>query len=514
VRPELARKIPAFPGAEGYGSVARGGRGGRVFEVTNLNDSGPGSLRAAIEAEGPRIVVFRVSGTVEGRFKLKNDNITIAGQTAPGDGICIKGSLSLDASEVIIRYIRVRANPAVGEVDAISGRGHKNIILDHVSASWSSDEVLSLYRNENVTIQWCMITEACVKFKNGKNTGHRFGGIWGNNYSTYHHNLFAHNDSRNPRWASGSRYNDYRNNVLYNWGYNSCYGGEAVEGSDGNLNFSTFNMVANYYKPGPATRDNVKRRIAEPGADQKGNAGSWYVVDNVVEGFPEVTANNWLGIDGDKYKKLNKPWNAMPINQQSAKDAFDAVLAHAGCSLPRRDSVDARIIEEARTGTTTHGNNGIIVKPGDVGGWPDLKTGPVPADSDHDGMPDAWEKEHGLDANDASDGAKDRDGDGYTNLEEYINGLVTTASSKQAASILGNSAKTDKSWRTWTSAGGKFRVEAKFITFEDGKVHLEKLDGSRIEIKPWVLSPKDIEYYRAELKRRKNTPQPQRGYRT
>ena len=420
-------KVPAFPGAEGYGAVARGGRGGRVIAVTNLNSSGPGSLRAAIEAKGPRIVVFRVSGTIEGTLKLKNDFITIAGQTAPGDGICIKGSLKLDANEVIIRYIRVRANPSLGGVDAIDGEYGKNIILDHVSASWSSDEVLSLYRNEHLTLQWCMITEACAKFVDGKNTGHRFGGIWGNNFGTYHHNLFAHNDSRNPRWASGSKYNDYRNNVLYNWGYNSCYGGEALEDSDANLDFSTFNMVANYYKPGPATRDNVRRRIAEPG-ENEGGVGSWYVADNVVEGFPDVTADNWLGIDGDEYKKLSKPWDAMPIKQESPLDALSSVLAHAGCSLPKRDSIDRRIIEEVRTGKATHGNNGIITTPADVGGWPQLKSKPAPKDADEDGMPDAWEESHGLDPNNASDGAMDPDGDGYTNVEEYINGLVISSS--------------------------------------------------------------------------------------
>ena len=200
----------AFPGAEGYGKYASGGRGGKVYEVTTLKSSGPGSLGEAIGASGPRTVVFRVSGTIEGNFRINSDKITIAGQTAPGDGICIKGSLRVDANDVIIRYIRVRANPAVGQVDAIYGEFCKNVILDHVSASWSSDEVVSLYRNENITIQWCMITEACAN----EDGGHRFGGIWGNNYSTYHHNLLAHNDSRNPRWGSGTRYNDYRNNVL------------------------------------------------------------------------------------------------------------------------------------------------------------------------------------------------------------------------------------------------------------------------------------------------------------
>jgi pectate lyase len=264
-----------------------------------------------------------------------------------------------------------------------------------------------------------MITEACAKFKNGENTGHRFGGIWGNNYSTYHHNLFAHNDSRNPRWASGTKYNDYRNNVLYNWGYNSCYGGEALEDSDPDLNFFTVNMIANYYKPGPATRENVQRRIAAPGGNP--GVGSWYVTDNYVEGFPNVTADNWLGIDGTKYIKLNAPWDAMLINQESPQDAYLAVLAHAGCSKPNRDTIDQRIIEEVRNGTATYGNNGIITTPSDVGGWPTLTTEPAPEDSDGDGMPDEWESRYGLDSNDAADGPRDTDGDVYTNVEEYLN---------------------------------------------------------------------------------------------
>ncbi len=199
--------VAAFPGAEGYGSLTVGGRGGRVIAVTNLNANGPGSLREACDAQGPRIVVFNVSGTIDGDVKIKNDFITIAGQTAPGDGITIKGNLAIDASNVVIRYLRVRTDH---DGDALGGRYRKNIIVDHVSASWSSDEVFSLYHNENVTIQWCMITEACAK----ADGSHRFGGIWGNHHGTYHHNLIAHNDSRNPRWASGCGYNDYRNNVL------------------------------------------------------------------------------------------------------------------------------------------------------------------------------------------------------------------------------------------------------------------------------------------------------------
>ena len=425
-----AREIPAFPGAEGYGAVSVGGRSGAVYEVTSLEPTGPGSLDAAIGASGPRTVVFRVSGTIEGNFKIKNDNITIAGQTAPGDGICIKGSLGVGANDVIIRYIRVRVNPAVGEVDVVSGRYNKNIILDHVSVSWSSDEILSLYHNENVTIQWCMITEACAKFKNGKNTGHRFGGIWGNNYGTYHHNLIANNDSRNPRWASGCKYNDYRNNVIYNWGYNSCYGGEAQQKGKEDWSFTTINMIANYYKPGPATKDNVKRRIAEPSARKGENKGSWYVADNYVDGYPEVTADNWLGVDGDEYDKMSEPWNAMSINQQTPQDAYEAVLEHVGCSLPNRDSIDKRIIEEVRTGTATFGNHGIITTPDDVGGWPDLKSAPAPVDTDKDGMPDEWETAHNLNSKNADDRNDYTISTDYTNLEVYLDSLVSKEKTK------------------------------------------------------------------------------------
>ena len=223
--------------------------------------------------------------------------------------------------------------------------------------------MLSLYHNENVTIQWCMITEACAK----ADGSHRFGGIWGNQHGTYHHNLIAHNDSRNPRWASGCGYNDYRNNVLYNWGYESCYGGEAHQKGDRRrppIEFSAINMVANYYKPGPATRSDVRDRIANPSSRGGGDIGSWHVADNYVDGSPEVTADNWLGVDGNSFTKLAAPWEAMPIHQQSPKDAYLAVLEHAGCSLPRRDSIDARIIEEVRNGTATYGRNGIITSAG------------------------------------------------------------------------------------------------------------------------------------------------------
>lgn len=420
--PVSAAAVPAFPGAEGYGSVTRGGRGGKVIAVTNLNPSGPGSLQAACAADGPRIVVFKVAGTIDGDVRIKNDFITIAGQTAPGDGITIKGNLGIDANDVVIRYIRVRTDH---EGDAVGGRYKQNIILDHVSASWSTDEVLSLYHNENVTIQWCLITEACAR----PDGSHRFGGIWGNQHGTYHHNLIAHNDSRNPRWASGCGHNDYRNNVLYNWGYESSYGGEAHQKGDRRkppIKHSTINMVANYYKPGPATRSEVRARIAKPSSRGDGDQGSWHVAGNHVEGSPEVTADNWLGVHGNSFKKLAAPWEAMPIRQQHPKDAYLAVLEHAGCSLPKRDSVDTRILQEVRNGTATHGKNGIISTPDDVGGWPKLQSSEAPVDADGDGMPDAWESKFGFDSKNANDNAQDKDQDGYTNLEEYLNGTAPT----------------------------------------------------------------------------------------
>ena len=404
----------AFPTAEGYGKYTVGGRGGKVIEVTNLNSSGAGSFTSAVAESGARTVVFRVSGTIDGNVSIRNDSITIAGQTAPGDGITLKGNLGIDASEVIIRYIRARAE---ANGDAMGGRYESNIILDHISASWSSDEVLSIYHGDHVTIQWSMITEACTD-------DHNFGGIWGSDSSTYHHNLIAHNKSRNPRWASGAKHNDYRNNVIYNWGYNSCYGGEKQQQGDDRFDFTTINMVANYYKPGPGTRSGVRDRIAEPSSRGTGDEGSWYVAGNFVVGDSAVTANNWLGVDGNDYIKLEEPWPAMPIKQHTPENAYHAVLDHAGCSSPSRDTIDSRIIEEVRNGTATKGDNGFVTTPAEAGGWPTLESAPAPQDSDHDGMPDSWETDNGLDPNDPEDRNGIGEG-GYTNLEIYLNSLVS-----------------------------------------------------------------------------------------
>ncbi len=423
----------AFPTAEGYGKHATGGRGGAVYEVTTLSASGAGSLGEAIGASGARTVVFKVAGTIAGNFNIGNGDITIAGQTAPGDGICMRGNLSTSADNIIIRYIRVRFDPGTGESDAMGGRYQQDIIFDHVSASWSTDEVMTLYHNENTTIQWCIISEACEK---GTTDSHRFGGIWGNNYGTYHHNLIAHDDSRNPRWASGCGYNDYRNNVIYNWGYESCYGGEAHQSGDGRnppIEHSTINMVANYYKAGPATDAGVKSRIANPSTrNGDADAGQWWVSDNYVDGYPGVTADNWQGFtQTNSAFKLDAPWDAMTINQQTAQDAYGAVLDGAGCSFPNRDAVDTRIIEEVRNGTATHGNNGIIDNPSDVGGWPTLAAGTPYTDSDRDGMSDDWETANSLDPGNPDD-RNDVGGDGYTVLEKYLNSLVEQPSETRA----------------------------------------------------------------------------------
>ncbi|MCY1721999.1 pectate lyase [Prolixibacteraceae bacterium Z1-6] len=439
----------AFPTAEGYGKYSKGGRGGVVYEVTNLNDSGEGSLRAAVEASGPRTVVFQVSGNIEleSTLSIKNPYITIAGQTAPGDGICIKKyPLSIDADHVIIRHIRVRfGNESGDDSDAVSSRYTKHIILDHISASWSVDETMSVYHCDSITVQWCIVSESMFNSNHIKGA-HGFGGIWGSNYGTYHHNLIAHHGSRNPRMASGSGYTDYRNNVLYNWGYNTCYGGENQQVGNPKFAFSQFNIVANYYKPGPATQPGeVSYRICNPSMrNTTDDFGLWYVADNVIEGNKEVSSNNWNGgvqPQGGKNKlsfvKMEKPWPSMPINQQTAKEAFELVLKNAGATLPKRDPIDTRICKEAKGGFATFEGSsykqnksladrskksGIIDSQADVGGWPELKSSTAPVDTDHDGMPDSWEKKNGLNANDAADRNKVAE-NGYTMLEKYLNSI-------------------------------------------------------------------------------------------
>jgi pectate lyase len=435
----------AFPGAEGYGKYTIGGRGGVVYEVTNLNDSGEGSLRAAIEASGPRTIVFGVSGTIllESALTIRNPFITIAGQTAPGDGICIRRHpLNIGADNVIIRYLRIRLGDESGkDYDAMSGRYCKHVILDHISASWSVDECVSIYHCDSITVQWCIISESMSKSNHVKGS-HGFGGIWGSNYSTYHHNLLAHHSSRNPRMASGCGNTDYRNNVIYNWGYQSLYGGEKIQQGNDKFNFSNLNIVANYYKPGPATTPGeVMHRIANPSFRSENDHGKWYVAENIVEGNKDVSVDNWNGgvqtrIAFEKIK-LEKPWPSMPIHQHTAKEAYEIVLSNAGAKLPKRDEVDKRIVKEVRGGYATYEGKsykkehqvadttiicGIIDTQADVGGWPNLKSTNAPMDTDHDGMPDYWEIENKLDKNNPDDRNK-IDSEGYTMLEKYLNSI-------------------------------------------------------------------------------------------
>lgn len=426
-------ELVAFPCAEGYGKTTSGGRAGKVYEVTTLGGSGAGSLGDAIKASGKRTIVFRVGGTINGNFNISSGDVTIAGQTAPGDGIEINGTLSINANNIIVRYIRVRGN---GSGDVITG-GHynKNIIFDHVSASYSSDEIFSVYWIYDITIQWSIISEAC-------SGDHKFGGIWGGERASYHHNLFAHNTDRNPRIASGAGHNDVRNNVIYNWKNETIYGGERIQTNDNKKTSGDgcwVNVVGNYLKPGPGTLTAIERhaRICSPWTQRGGaaNYGKWYVSDNVVVGHDDITKDNWKGVfpndvEGGKTNdqasipglKLETPAEFMPIRQQTAEAAYNDVLAHGGCSLPARDAVDKRIIEEVRTGTASKGDNGFVTSVSQTDGHPPLKSGTAPTDSDHDGMPDEWETANGLDPKNPEDGNKTY-GPGYTMLEKYMNSL-------------------------------------------------------------------------------------------
>lgn len=428
LRPDHA---PSFPGAEGFGKYTVGGRGGKVIEVTNLHDSGPGSFRAAVMAAGPRTVVFRVSGTIalESEIKVRNGYLTIAGQTAPGDGICLKNyQFSFDAPQIIIRYLRFRPGDEKGkEQDGFGGQGDQ-VVIDHCSASWGVDETFSINKASNLTVQWCLVSESLYHSLHKKGN-HGYGGLWGGPGGSWHHNILAHHSSRNPR-ASGnadSGLMDYRNNVIYNWGFNSAYGGELWPR----------NWINNYYKSGPATDEKVRSRIFL----QKDPRGKMYATGNFVAGFPVIGADNWQGgidfaPDGEATEqtlRVGRPFVVAPVTTQTAEAAYDLVLAQAGASLAR-DAVDRRVIEEIRTGTAKFGasykggGKGIIDSQRDVGGWPELRSLPAPIDTDHDGMPDAWEKAHGLNPNDPTDGARAAQPGGYTQLELYLNSLVPTSS--------------------------------------------------------------------------------------
>lgn len=432
----------AFPGAEGYGKYTVGGRGGRVLTVTNLNDSGAGSFRDAVEQKGPRIVVFAVDGTIELKSPLRidNDSITIAGQSAPGDGVCLKDyPLVVNASNVIVRYIRVRVGDRHKlDSDGLGGGryGQKNVILDHLSVSWSIDECLSIYKTENLTVQWCLVAHSLNTSVHTKGS-HGFGGIWGGYKATFHHNLLANHASRNPRFSSvdGTKWVDYRNNVVYNWGFKTAYGG----GHHGEIN-----MVNNYYKPGPASQHHRLLDVAEDGT------GRYYVTGNVMEGDEAVTKDNRSAVTdraGKRYVRhrrsaspdsgisleavpasgeecasclVNAPFPYEPINEDTPVVAYRRVLASVGCSFSQ-DAYDKEVLRQVKEGLGTFGINGIINSQEDVGGWPALNAGKIPLDSDGDGMPDTWEIRHGLNPKDASDSSAYTIDKEYTNIEVYLN---------------------------------------------------------------------------------------------
>ena len=431
--------IPAFPGAEGGGKFTTGGRGGSVYIVTTLEDYGEGeepvagSLRDAVSGDN-RIIVFDVSGVIRLKQPLRINckNVSILGQTAPEDGITVYGyETNVSNSEnLIIRYMRFRPgaeNVHDGDsMDALWGRCMKNIIVDHVSTSWSTDETMSLYRAENMTVQWSIIAESLTMSGHTKGR-HGYGAIMGGVNTTYHHNLIANHTSRNPRMGGGTveaddndhiASFDMRNNVIYNWGFNSCYGGGR----------SCANFVYNYLKPGPGTRDEVASRFMDAGEADK--PGKFFLKGNVLEGNAEVTADNSKGI---YISEANAPFTEISdtpflmdgiksrnLTTDTPEEAYTKVLAMAGAVYPRRDALDQRILNEVKSGTGEFAN-----RHEEVGGLPYTESyiRPESLDTDRDGIPNDWELANGLNPNDPYDSLKFA-ANGYSNLENYANSLV------------------------------------------------------------------------------------------
>lgn len=425
----------AFPEAEGYGRFAIGGRGGKVYEVTTLDDAGPGSLREAVEAAGPRTVVFRVGGLIALKSKLivRNPYLTVAGQTAPGDGICVKNYTfgCSDAHDVIIRHVRIRVGDESGTTnDGCGARGTDHAIFDHCSISWSIDEGFSSREGKNLTVQRCIIAEALniadhKKYQPGK--GHSFAASISGGIGSFHHNLLAHCTGRNWSLAGGldrtgerlAGQLDLRNNVVYNWQNRTTDGG-----------VRELNFVNNFYRPGPATKTFTLMK-PDPGDPERGMRA--FMTGNVIDGKPELDADNWKAYvgpaNGLTMVRQEKPLFDPFVKTHTAKDAYASVIADVGATRPKQDAVDKRVVSDVvkRSHTFTGSKGklpGIIDSPKDAGGWPEYKSGTPPTDSDNDGIPDEWETARGLDPKHPADGAAFRR-DGYTNLEHYLNELAS-----------------------------------------------------------------------------------------
>jgi hypothetical protein len=453
----------AFPSAEGYGRFAIGGRSGRVIEVTNLEDYDltkgeaviPGSFRAAVEADVQRTIVFRISGLIKLKrpCAVSKPYCTIAGQTAPGDGICLANFSggAYGTHDVIIRYVRFRIGDFANKAMDGAGLGScDNCIMDHCSISWSSDEGTSSRGAHNITFQRNIVAEALhhgPHYRASDRTKletHAFAGSISGDIGSYHHNLLADCTDRNWSLAGGlnqsgtyAGYLDIRNNVVYNWTARTTDGG-----------VKALNYVNNYYKshaPNPFVKWLLKLDPINPAWGTE----SYYMTGNVLEGFVDET-NNWgafaNGPAVEKQVRMDRELYPSYVKTQTAREAFTNVLANVGANFPKQDAVDLHIIADARNGTAeftgtrgpTYGDRpspnypGIIDTQSDDRSaegspnfpWPEYKSAPAPADSDHDGIPDDWEKAHGLNPNDASDANKDFNGDGYTNLEKYLSSRV------------------------------------------------------------------------------------------
>lgn len=466
----------AFPGAEGFGRYVTGGRGGSVYHVNNLNDSGNGSLRWALSQKGNKTIVFDVSGTIHLQSALTiPSNTTIAGQTAPGDGICVADyPCSIKGNNVIVRYMRFRLgnkNVTLDGADGWDGFGgfdQKDWMIDHCSVSWSIDECLSVLGNQNTTVQWCLVAQSLVNSGHSKGA-HGYGGNWGGSGASFHHNLIVHHTSRTPRLGPRPTTQldermDMRNNVIYNYGSNGCYGGEGMK----------VNIVNNYYKPGPGSPTGDKgKRIAGIGIRTNSYIetypayapalhlwGKYYVTGNVNSKYSDVTNDNWTyGIynqidasscDGTYTAatkdsiKITEPIDFVLTTTHTAQQAYEKVLDYVGASL-HRDSFDELMVSDTRNNTATYTGKGLSKgfinsqddnKPSDAGddwsAWPTLNSTTALIDTDGDGMPDDWEDAHGLDKNDKSDGNLTGE-DGFTNLENYLNSLVADITTLQYA---------------------------------------------------------------------------------